>query len=843
MSDILSRVQILLDANTAKFEQNIKTADKTATSTFSNISSKAKVMGAAVAIASVAAVNGLVNFTNQQVQAINELERFAKLAETTPEKFQEMSVGAESVGINQEKLSDQMKDFNEKIGEFISLGSGGAADFFEQIATKTEGSAAGARKLALEIQRLSGPEGLQLMFDKMEQFGATDKQISFFLESMASDTTALIPLLRDGGKGFDEWAIAAQNAGAIMDKEARAAAVELRSQTKLLELQYQGLKTQVAQAVIPAVLDLSIAFNQNAKDGYDVVSMADVLGNVLRGLGVIANTVSMSFKLAGNSFGGLLAAADAAQNDSNVPWYWKTTSGLLMGGWAKSKEATTIVSSMADDNAKIMEQYAKTNEILLNGQTDALSKYAKQAEEAKNKLGKNDFKGMDDWVAKTDKVKEAQDKLNKTLKEQQQLRDQINSEWSDANTQMNLQQNKALTDLSKAGFDNATFNSFKKKIEDYYFETAQLKQFQLEFDVNEFKLSEIQKLEWSTKIQEQQIRATKNFSDYEKELRINAAKELYQYQLRDIQIANEEKLLNARQSIDTEVNLLNWRYDLERVRIEQIKDLKLRNDLLDASFKSQDKETDQIRVGVWSEYQGQIGVDNSANDAASQRATAIQSAYEWELITQEEYQARMLESEQKYLAQRANTNLSYGEQIFGSMTDMLAASGAKQSGIYKVMFAANKAFAIAQSLVSIQQGIAQAAANPFPLNLAAMASVAAATAGIVSNITSVAGVFHGGTDYVPKEASYLLDEGERVLSPRQNQDLTSFLANRETPQAAGGIVINNNTPMQVRAEKREDGKTYVTIDQLDQWFESSVQNPNSKASKAMQQNFNSSRRR
>ncbi|MCG2916517.1 hypothetical protein, partial [Escherichia coli] len=81
---------------------------------------------------------------------INELERFAKLAETTPEKFQEMSVGAESVGINQEKLSDQMKDFNEKIGEFISLGSGGAADFFEQIATKTEGSAAGARKLALE---------------------------------------------------------------------------------------------------------------------------------------------------------------------------------------------------------------------------------------------------------------------------------------------------------------------------------------------------------------------------------------------------------------------------------------------------------------------------------------------------------------------------------------------------------------------------------------------------------------------------------------------------------------------------------------------------------------------
>lgn len=64
----------------------------------------------------------------------------------------------------------------------------------------------------------------------------------------------------------------------------------------------------------------------------------------------------------------------------------------------------------------------------------------------------------------------------------------------------------------------------------------------------------------------------------------------------------------------------------------------------------------------------------------------------------------------------------------------------EQSGIYKAAFAVSKAFAIAQSLVSIQQGIAMAAANPFPLNLAAMASVAAATASIISNISSVAGV-------------------------------------------------------------------------------------------------------
>jgi len=34
---------------------------------------------------------------------------------------------------------------------------------------------------------------------------------------------------------------------------------------------------------------------------------------------------------------------------------------------------------------------------------------------------------------------------------------------------------------------------------------------------------------------------------------------------------------------------------------------------------------------------------------------------------------------------------------------------------------------------------------------------------------------HGGLDYVPKEQTYLLDRGERVLSPSQNRDLTEFL--------------------------------------------------------------------
>lgn len=89
--------------------------------------------------------------------------------------------------------------------------------------------------------------------------------------------------------------------------------------------------------------------------------------------------------------------------------------------------------------------------------------------------------------------------------------------------------------------------------------------------------------------------------------------------------------------------------------------------------------------------------------------------------------------------------LKTAENGFGAVADVLRESVGEQSAIYKAAFAASKAFAIAQAIISIQQGIAQAAANPFPANLAAMASVASATAGLVSSISSV--TMGGGRQY------------------------------------------------------------------------------------------------
>ncbi|HBY5782908.1 TPA: phage tail tape measure protein, partial [Klebsiella pneumoniae] len=160
----------------------------------------------------------------------------------------------------------------------------------------------------------------------------------------------------------------------------------------------------------------------------------------------------------------------------------------------------------------------------------------------------------------------------------------------------------------------------------------------------------------------------------------------------------------------------------------------------------------------------------------------------------EEWDARELELKKKHQDEmnkldeaRNQLMLSSVVDGLGSMVDLTRTAFGEQSGAYKAAFAVQKAAAIAQSVIAIQQGIAMAAANPFPYNLAAMASVAASTAGIVSNIAAV-GMAHDGIDAVPETGTWLLQKGERVVTANTSAKLDATL-NRVAQQSTAGNQI------------------------------------------------------
>ena len=164
-----------------------------------NMSNTGKVAAGAitgVSAAAGAAITAITSLTVTTSEYAKEIKIASDLSGVAAEELQLMAHATATVGIGLEQLGDISKDTREKVGDFLNTGGGGFQDFADAMKlTKEE-----ARELALEFSELSGPEVLQEMVDRMEEANVSAVQMSHALEGMASDTTKLIPLLKDGGR-------------------------------------------------------------------------------------------------------------------------------------------------------------------------------------------------------------------------------------------------------------------------------------------------------------------------------------------------------------------------------------------------------------------------------------------------------------------------------------------------------------------------------------------------------------------------------------------------------------------------------------------------------------------
>ncbi|WP_109123250.1 tape measure protein [Acinetobacter baumannii] len=462
----------------------------------------------------------------------------------------------------------------------------------------------------------------------------------------------------------------------------------------------------------------------------------------------------------------------------------------------------------------------------------------------------------------------------KMAEEQAKLRLQLENDVANEVTKIRNDLAKKLEDVDKANFTPERKAEIKAELQARADNDIAIAQQALKTkldDYKQFSMTEEQLLKDSFDRKKFNAAHDIELSKNQRDEAIKYLDQQYQHEQGLIQLAREQRILQAKQSYMHEIEYMKERYRLEREEIiKTTRDPVLQNQLLNASYRSEDFEVQGKRRNAWDNFRGLNGELSETNDflqldkSKESRSSVVEEAMKNNLITEEEGKKKLLDIEERYQRAKLDLQMSYGQQITGSVADMFKTMGGEQSKAYKIMFAAEQAFAIARSIMAIQTGIAEAAANPFPYNLAAMASVAASTASIVSNIQSVSGIFHGGKDYVPKEATYLLDKGERVVSPRQNQDLTSFLASQREMNQYNAINSNPTNGSATVLEpivnvyvmegqtadvtRNDDGSLDVRIRQIagevaEKVFLQGIQNPNSRISKAFKQNYNATPRR
>lgn len=281
-SKSLGTLTLDLIAKIGGFTGPLDKASRSAQKSFADI--KVSTVAAGVAIgefavkAAEAAPGALKELITGAADSAKEIANLSRIAGLSTTDFQKLSAGAATVGVGQEKLSDILKDVNDKVGDFLNTGGGELQDFFTNIAPKVGVTAD-------QFRNLNSADALQLYISSLQKANASQSEMTFYLEAIANDATGLVPIFKDNGAAIKEFGDQAERTGAILDAATIQSATEFSNQMLQLGQYVDSAKVSLAAEFLPVI-------SQFAKDVNQAAIEAGGLGEITKDLGdkVVAAT-------------------------------------------------------------------------------------------------------------------------------------------------------------------------------------------------------------------------------------------------------------------------------------------------------------------------------------------------------------------------------------------------------------------------------------------------------------------------------------------------------------------------------------------------------------------------
>ncbi|MDV5099579.1 phage tail tape measure protein [Pseudomonas sp. LSJ-87] len=771
----------------------------------------AERLGTAVG-ATFAAIPAVVAaLVTSSASAAKEISNLSALAGLTTTEFQRYAAAAASVGLQQDKLSDIFKDTNDKVGDFLATGGGELKNFFETVAPKVGVTAE-------QFRKLNSADALQLYVSSLQKANVSQAQMTFFMEAIADEATALLPLLADGGKKLKELGDAAQTAGMIMDDQTIGAAQQFNAELTVIGQYANSAKTALAAEFMPVLAQLARDLADTAKEAGGLRSVvhefADDLVEVTAITASLADGTARAFKI---------AAALIVSGFSTTMAYLQS-----IGATANTLLGSITFGDMSKDFKKNAEQL--TSDAIINSRTassvmsevadafnkpwsgDVIRNYVKEARKAAADLPKliPPEAGSPGILGQTDAQKTAAKAAEAAAKKLNQ---------SFETTEENYQRQIALINTEVDKRKDAT-------------EVAKL-----QFELESGKLSGLS-------VQQQdrlkglaaeldQLKKIKQENEDAKKLAAFRANVGEDYQT--ARSGFDQDLSGAGRG-DKYKERLKERLAIEEDFNRRQRELVLQRNSGDISAELYDQETEVLSEALAARLVLQQDYYNQVDEAQSNWMDGVTSAWENFADAATNYSAMAADATTSILGSAKGELSSFlsdvatgSEDAGDALMDMITGFGKAFVGALADMAAQWLVYQTVQLLVGKTTQstagmamVANAQATAFQASLAAFASTAAipivgpaaapaaaaaaaaATAPMVAGVASTAlmGMAHDGIDSIPREGTWLLDGGERVLNPNQNRDLTQYLRNANDAGAGvglrGGITIH--APVTVQAQ-------------------------------------------
>ncbi|MEG1090318.1 MAG: tape measure protein, partial [Acinetobacter sp.] len=365
---------------------------------------------------------------------------------------------------------------------------------------------------------------------------------------------------------------------------------------------------------------------------------------------------------------------------------------------------------------------------------------------------------FDDWLKEQEQFAIEREKLEKEMAEKQKAlalevstyREKINSELADK-----------LEEIDKAGFDSAKTAELK----------AEYKK-RAEIDIQVSEAAHSDKLaSYSDYLKSEEQLLNESFARRQRDLKLDLSLTADEYTIASIALENQRKKEVESLRRDERLDVLETKRDWmgkgeyareyyalvrEEILATSTYSPEKKEAMLQYASSQQNREESYERDQAISDYRDVMGYEENPLE---QQFEVLQKMRELDLLNEEAYQNAKLELQAKSTA-------GYMEGMLGGFASLVD----ENSKTYAVLFAAQKAFAVAQAMLNIPAAYSKAydavVGTPYigpyiaPAVGAAAAALQVAQAASMKSV-NLSGMAHDGIDNIPKEGTWLLDGGER----------------------------------------------------------------------------------
>ncbi|EFP9273032.1 TPA: hypothetical protein ACNCHK_002426 [Escherichia coli] len=718
------------------------------------------------------------------------------------EQIQKMEKVYSGFGLNAEKVLDINKDAAEKLGEAWRDGTGEFQAALKMIKGDIKDYA------AFTDDPEGGRKAAEMWYYQAKAAGLSHSEIIAGMERIASDSSKMIGALSESND-YWEHQVKLQQQAAYVSEETATAYSNASSNLTALGKTVMGAFADVfsflpkgfnliydyfnkdftnttfylsMKAISKFVTENLPPLFQKAKDALltainpiikTVKNVQETMINLYNKLAEIIAKVQNAIRKGGKTIAGWFGA-DADFLDFEIPAL--TTDNIKKGAQALGDAVEEAIASGVSNGAAtsfedLAEQERKRKAAELQTQADELKK--KQEEENKRRVQSlcPVCKQGAHSAADCPETKKAKDAAKKAADEAKKLREKAYNDLKAINISLYSSSQAAVASSNRQITENLAKldNALKQGIitqEQYEEKRRQL----INANAENFRKSVL------------------GANPMEALQMLAASKQVYEQSLKDLEENYQNKNIKLADYL-AEKQRIEDAYKGRTGATDGLQEIKSRG--LANSFGERDQTIDEMKA---------VDVDNANADYATHKANIdkLPQAEQFKALQalNEAHQKKMREIDLKY----NNMRLQDTQDMFGGFGEALQAFGLENNAVTKGLFAAQKGVSIAMGMMNAHEAATKAMAKyPGPLGVAMGAASYASAIARVAQMKSISvdGMAHDGIDNIPREGTWLLQKGERVVDDRTNGDLKDFLANQKSGNTGNSQPIEVHAPLQI----------------------------------------------